>query len=51
MVVRLAVGLAVVIKEAAVYEWREALLENQKGRGTIYDGGLTKHVPIHYRDK
>lgn len=30
VVVRLAVGLAVVIKEAAIYEWRETFLK--KGR-------------------
>lgn len=31
MVVRLAVGLAIMVKEAAVYEWSEALLEKSEG--------------------
>lgn len=45
MVVRLTVRLALVVKEAAVYEWSEALLENQKRRGRSYDDGLTQKWP------
>lgn len=44
VVVRLTVGLAVVIKEAAVYEGREALLQNQKGRCQIQGDGSTRPV-------
>lgn len=42
VVVRLAVRLAVVVEEAAVYEWREALLGNHKRRGRINHDGLTQ---------
>lgn len=48
VVVRLAVWLAVVVKEAAVNERCEALLENQKKRGRIYDDGSTQIVEAHY---
>lgn len=49
VVVRLTVGLAVVVKEAAVYEWREALLQNRKRRGRIYEEGLTQNGQTQHR--
>lgn len=48
VVVRLAVRLPVVIKEAAVDEWREALLGKSEGKeGGFYDDGLKQRVRLH----